>query len=326
MNFFVLLLIFATNHVVAMEEPGSHLIIISGQNGLGGDNTSFTLPQFNSHQKKQVGNPNVPWHDFGQKNCIAPLQSLMAGMGVGDNPKKKVIIHGSSQGTATAINYVAENPGKVDALILEGVLPSGNSAIYHTVKQMMFPRIANMPLSYYWLPYCAKFAYPSYAPAGKQPIKNLEKLPKDLPVIIIHSKTDPQLSYNDALAVYAGLKKLGNPNAYLIPYNQRGHVELLDVSNKKEIASLNAILEKHGLVTSDENQNLGTIDLSEYQPTNISSEHYDNLIAKEKKMRIVDFGLKTTLFSCVGYMVYRQFPHVFKSIGNYVIGSLGKKQ
>lgn len=310
--------------LAAMEERNTHLVVIAGQNGLGGNNTSFTLPQFNGNKKKQVENPKFPWHDLGQKNCIAPLASLMAGMGVESNAKPKVIIHGSSQGTATAINYAAQNPDKVHGLILEGVLASGNSAIHHTIKTIMFPRIANLPLSYYWLPYCAKVAYPSYAPAGKQPINQLEKLPKNLPVIIIHSTTDPQLPYSDALAVYYGLKKLGNPNVYLIPRNKYGHVELLDVSDRKEIDSIHAILDKHGLVAGHENQNSSEVDLFNYQPT-ISSEPYDNLIAKEKKMRIVDFGLKTTLFSCVGYMVYRQFPDFFSKFGNYAMNALGKK-
>ncbi len=191
-----------------------HIYSIPGQNGLGG-NPDYIKGLLGDNQATitPVSTPeNYP--DLGQRKCINFLREacLM-------NKDKKFIIHATSQGTATALNYLVEDQGRqIQALILESALVSGNSAIYHTVSGplMNLKKVTKLPFAYYWLPYCAKIVFPWYSPGGIQPIFSIDSIPTTVPVIIIHSKQDYQLSYNDACALYYRLRACGNDNVYLI--------------------------------------------------------------------------------------------------------------
>lgn len=197
----------SNSFIAGMELPehhNTHLLVIPGQNGLGGQNIKTVLPYFKDkdHLIHYVETP-LWTPDLGQSRCVNYLKKTMSCL----ENNTPVIIHASSQGTATAINYTAEHPQQVRALILESILLSGNSAIEHTVKYCTFPSATSLPGSYYWMPYVAKFQFPLYSPAGNQAIFNADKLPIDLPIIIMHHTNDPQLSYKDAQALYAFLKQ-----------------------------------------------------------------------------------------------------------------------
>lgn len=287
------------SNVIAMDTPETQtrLIVVPGQNGVGGieaTNTHFVLPRL-AHDRSFVGTP-LSTPDFGQSRCQEYLNKTMSEL-----PKTgKNVIHASSQGTATSLNYAAHNPDKVHALILEGVMLSGNSAIAHTTANQISPSIDSAPIVRdYSLPYSAKsFMFPFYAPAGEQPIFNVEKLPKNLPIILIHATQDPQLAFKDTVALYAFLRTTQkNNNVYLIPREMYGHVLLLDENNIKEINAINAILEKHGLLP----QSLApdSVDLSFYQPEPTQEALADFNIRKTKETRLWYFD-KFLKFSLLG--------------------------
>lgn len=264
-----------------------HLVVIPGQNGVGGGNVKSVLPQFkNIHY---VSTPeSLP--DLGQGQCIKYLKNTISTL-IENQDVDQIIIHASSQGTATALNYVSEQPKKVKMLILEAVLASGNSAIFHTVDKMIMPSATALPLSYYWLPYLAKFTMPLYSPTGQQAIFNIQNLPQDLPIIILHSIYDPQLSFDDAMALYAGLKSNGHNAVYLFPIEAYGHVLLLGQNNHKEISAIHNILKHHGLLIHDASKSNKSNDFKEYQPEPDLAV-YTELIRKEKVLSSVDLCLK----------------------------------
>jgi len=218
---------------------------------------------------------------LGQNQCMKYLDEKMIALQQ-DNKVEKIVIHASSQGTATALNYVAKNPTKVSAIILEAVLASGNSAVHHTVKNMILPGAEKLPCSYYWMPYCAKVTFPWYNPGGTQAIFSAENIPTNVPIILIHSVKDPQLSYSDALAVYHALRKAGNPNIYLITVKEHGHVFMLKRSTE-EVALINTIFKNHNLPYSEKAlQGFEKIELSKFQPSlEATKQHFDDLVTKE---------------------------------------------
>lgn len=220
------------------------------------------------------------------------------------------IIHATSQGTATAINYVAhEDKGtRIQALVLEATLGSGNSAVHHTVNGplMNMSAVAKLPFSYYWLPYFAKSVFFGYWPAGKQAINSIKDIPTNMPVVIVHSKHDPQLSYNDACALYYGLKERGNNNVYLISKEGRRHVQILWADNDKTI--VRAILKKHGLLEGDNEQNemLDALDLSVYQPDHRPfKKQYNALIDKENNHVRFGYALGAGICAATYYALKR---------------------
>lgn len=163
---------------------------------------------------------------------------------------------------------------------------SGNSAINHTVKTLMFPGIDYLPGSYYWLPYLAKCSFPYYKPAGQQPILSLEGFPRDVLVIIIHATRDPQLSYDDALSLYYGLRHLGNQNVYLFTIDVDAHVLLLRRNaNRREISAINQIFKNNQLPYNKEileGNELDSEQLKKYQPPEDQYKTlYESFVKKE---------------------------------------------
>jgi len=310
-HIFFIITILHSVALMSMECPKTHLLVIPGQNGMGGQNVHKVLPYFayNKHLIHQVETP-IKSPDFGQTRCqrylkdeIAYLkqQSIMLDY---DN----LILHGSSQGTATTINYTANNPQNIKAIILESVLLTGNSAIFHTVDNMMLPEECDLPeSSYYSLPYTAKTLYPSYSPSGEQPINNIDKLPTDLLTIIVHDTKDFQLSSKDAQALYAYLTIVrGNKNVYLFAQESMfgEHINLLKEDNKEEIDAINTILKIHNLLPVDSSEML--VDVSEFQPTPQQEwlDHFDAIFNKEKNIKIIDTTVQAAAITSATFSLY----------------------
>lgn len=300
-------IITCNSHSAFSMEPESktHLLVIPGQNGMGGQNVGTVLPYFknNNHLMHHVETPtSLP--DFGQtkcQNCLTNKISELKGENILHN-RDAIILHGSSQGTATTINYTANNPENIKGLILESIMLTGNSAIFHTVDNVMLPQQYDLPVfSYYSLPYTAELSYPSYSPTGEQPINNIDKLPTDLPIIILHDTQDFQLSFKDAQALYAYLTNIKkNKNVYLFAYKTENgaHINLLEEYNTQEINAINTILKLHNLLPFDPETNLNAaaIDVQQYQPEPQQEwlDHYNAIFKKEQNLEIIDTSLKST--------------------------------
>jgi predicted esterase len=266
------------------EDSSTHFLVIPGQNGLGGQNavSSHSINPFSKDEVTYISTPEV-FPDLGQDACMWHLDGVIKEKQDSDEVEK-IVIHASSQGTATALNYVAQNPRKVSALILEGVVASGNSAIFHTIKNLMCPGIEYLPGAYYWLPYCAKAVMPFFSPSGEQSIHSADKISTELPIIILHSIKDPQLPFADSVALYHALRRTGNQNVYLIPIKHIGHVNMLSYPrNSIEIVAVNEIFKRHGLpYNRDVLKRSHDIDLTVFQPSLEETEQYfDELMSKE---------------------------------------------
>jgi predicted esterase len=290
------------------QEYNTHLVVVPDQNGMGGQNAVKTLPYFENkpHLVHYVETPNLII-DLGQNRCMQYLKQKMSLL----TPKDKAIIHASSQGTATTLNYTSKYPEKIGALILESIMISGNSAISYNV-----PAVNKIPGSYYILPYLAKFQFPFYAPAGEQPIMNVNKLPNDLPIIILHHENDPQLSYQDAQALYAFLKHTQkNKNVYLMSKksDEWGHVLLLndlkDNDNLQKITIINKILVKNKLLPKMKNFQISTINSElisyniDYQPKSKQEwlELFENIRTKETIIWYIDWPIKIIFYGLIFY-------------------------
>ncbi len=283
----------------AMQENKLTVYAIPGQNGCGSDKDYVSRLLGEDNVKVVEVSTPESFPDLGQELCIQHLRKAIA-----ENPSENAIIHATSQGTATAINYVAhEDKGRrIKGLILEAALASGNSAVERTVggPLMNLGAVTRLPGSYYWLPYIAQIvSMQAYLPAGKQPIKSIAKIPDNLPVIIAHSKDDMQLPYNGACALYAGLQLQGNANAYLMTKEGNQHIHILDDEYRRN--NVRNILKKHALLP-------GLVDpvtaeyLVDYQPYPDQYEAlHDNLYAREKAHEWIAGSACATLAATLGY-------------------------
>lgn len=230
----------------------------------------------------KVPTPGYFTNDFGQNISLVKLKKSLGGT------PHDFIVHATSQGTATAINYFAQNNTgpQPKALILESALASGNSAICYTAlhKHDVRRYAARMPFAHYWLPYLAKLSFPLYGPAGLQPIKSIEMLPRDIVVIIIHSEHDWWIPYKDACAIYYRLYERGNP-VYLITQTGTKHTHIL---SKVVAPIVPSILQKHGILSGEP----AIKDLSRYQPNPFFfTRAYEGLCALERGHEYISRGV-----------------------------------
>jgi hypothetical protein len=287
-----------SGHAIAMELSKTHLFIIPALGDSGGENIETVLPYFKKnkelvhrvHTVEQF--PYVhQFPDFGQNNCQKDLTEKIDWLKENDilYNYDHMILHGSSQGTATAINYAAKNPNNVTCLILESIILSGNRHIDHTFTTIIWPPLQYLPAHYYIPPYTTRIGFPWYSPVGEQPINNVYNLPKDLPIIIVHDPKDGDAPFEDAQALYAFLTFVQkNKKVYLItPKSKKGeHINLLTKTHTKEISAINAILKKHYVLSSHPKDPLDT-DLKPYQPEAQLEwlDHFYDILNKETNLQ-----------------------------------------
>lgn len=167
------------------------LVIVPGQNGQIGNSAERFSSWLQNDPKKRFRVPTPKVGDFGQTECMQDLYKVLSQESNIIPKNMQNIFFLTSQGSATGINFFnvkaqGENAKVKDpiAIILQSDMLSGNSAIYHTVTNMLLPFMVYLPLSYYLLPYLAKIGYQSYSPGGEQPIFNVENIPNNLLIII----------------------------------------------------------------------------------------------------------------------------------------------
>lgn len=241
---------------------------IPGQNGLGSEPAYIKeVLKTDRIVTRKVMTPDGIDVDLGQEKCINYLRAKINE--TDSKSQMSILLYATSQGTATALNYLAHEPvieGQRKSAILEACLGSGNSAILHTMKGplMNIPIVPYLPLAHYWIPYCAKFIFPFYSPSGMQAIKSIEKIKHQGPFVIIHSNNDPQLAFSDACAVYYGLRK-NNNSTYFIEKDGSDHIRILEDSKPDQML-VRAILKKEGLLIDDEIDKLSDEACKVYQP------------------------------------------------------------
>jgi hypothetical protein len=272
----MLLLAVSASSCFGMEQSGTHAIVLAGQNGGGNfyhdgilpkDFTEYKIIGYNTTGK--YDRLNI---DLGQGNCIRSFEEQLE---TDPNAKgKKLVLFGSSQGTATLLNWLAtkspEDQNKLIAgITLQAVLGTGNRAILHTVEECISSKVTYLPFARAWLPWIAKGLYPTYNPFGKSVLGSANKISKDIPIMILHHVKDFQLSINDARELYCKLRENGNNNAYLMEVNHGVpmHTEILQGFRfpQQRQAAIHAFYKKYNLPYSQE-FDTNNVDLSPLQP------------------------------------------------------------
>lgn len=138
--------------------------------------------------------------DLGQTACIRDFERQLYS-DQDFQQGKKIIFIGSSQGAATLLNKIAQmtyaqQEAKIAALILEAPLADGNEAIMQSALKT--PGLAYTPFVRFWSPWVGKTRHRSYNPYGMQALTSAKHISANIPVIILHNKTDARISVNSA--------------------------------------------------------------------------------------------------------------------------------
>lgn len=281
----LLIILLHFTYLCSMEEQNNVVLFaIPGQNRLGSEE-GYIKNILNLDARM----PNIPIvkiptpscaPDLGQYFCQRHLINALENEKNGLN--RDIIIHATSQGTATILNTLKHSYPKIIAVILEAVLMSGDSAIWHNAIDFIGPNIKHMPFMYYIAPCIV--ACSSYFPAGQQPIWSInhETFPQNIPFIIMHSKNDPCLPFDGACALYYKLAEK-NTQVYFIQKEDTSHIDLL-YSLHSYHEPVRTILNKHCNLNLTGPKELSSDMKMELQPDRESfRDVYEKLYNQEKK-------------------------------------------
>jgi pimeloyl-ACP methyl ester carboxylesterase len=234
---------------------------------------------------------------MGQADDILKLQQAIENC-----PKEdQIILFGCSRGAATIINGMAENnPCNVQALVLDAS-PADMPA---TIKPLL-AKIGIHP-DYSDLIFKMIFsAYPTDSITPKEAIKKIQN--KNLPILLIHSRTDQKVPVEQSYQLYQEFKKQGFCNVELVILPQGSHSYLLQNENMKPLylQAVHNFYKKYQLPYNSE-WTKSDFDWKKYCPENIDAhiQCYEKNILKMYKKTMIKYTtvaaitaiMTTTLF------------------------------
>lgn len=212
---------------------------IPGQNGQG-SSSSYIQSVLGSYDIHQVETPSL-LPDLGQRFCQRHLgRALEWGNG------KPGIVYATSQGTATALNYLSNYPedNQIKALVLESSFASGNNVIHNTFTHIFKKDFFGSSCI---TPYLSSLSIcRGYRPGGQQPIFSVNKIPTSTPIILTHSHDDQCIPIEETYALYYKLRDMGNHNTYLLCPKGTLHTSILQNDSEAQKV-IRRILNQHDL-------------------------------------------------------------------------------
>lgn len=174
---------------------------------------------------------------FGQENEKAYLRTVYNEV-VKNNPDKKINYVAFCRGGSVGLDFATENPKNLSTLTLESPLISFNVATHFIGTSYLFSIPGAGSLVYNLF----RYIFPAYKPEQDNLLERIDKIPKDLPILIGHLKSDAVVSDD---VIHRVLQKLkDHEHVYLIVVNDttkklfHGHLN----STKPFVQTSNAFL------------------------------------------------------------------------------------
>ena len=221
-----------------------------------------------------MGNVKFEQTTFGQQNDIDRLSQVLAQIN-----KNNIVGFGVSRGAVVLINLMgAKDPEskKLGALVLESPFAHVKSVVGNIIKKIpLVNKLSSLKTATH---NASSALFPQYKPDGIQPIDFIDKIDPNIPIIIIHSKTDKLIPINESRELYIKRKKSGCDNVYLVELDSGAHANTLWADDGKKFQNtVHAFYKKHGLPCNEQYSKL--VDLADYQPT---VEEVEKRIKKQK--------------------------------------------
>ncbi len=168
---------------------------------------SFDFPEVEN------GRVNRKKANLGQEDDIKALESAHQRFCAPGAKANKAVIIGVTRGAAAALNYAAQNPRGIKALVLEATFDTPETCMMYMLKRYHVS----------WVPGFKKAArrfgrsrYQGYNKLGIKPIESVAKIDKNLPILFIHSKKDAFVPAESSRILYNKLKAQGHEHVYLL--------------------------------------------------------------------------------------------------------------
>lgn len=246
------------NPVLSQETQKAENIGFLFAHGLGGNRgnilyyTNFILPDYKYcktfdfpevNEQNKINDKKV---NLAQDNDLKTLKMAHDEfLAQKENKPDKVVCMGLSRGGAAILNYAATHPNNIKALVVE--------APFDKLKNVLHELADRYGLG--WIPGFKRLfrniifsKYPSYDKNGKHPISLVHQIPKNIPILIVHSKEDELISYKSSQRLFHKLRKHGHKDVYLLILNKGKHAKYhLGDDSEKYQETVHAFYKRYGI-------------------------------------------------------------------------------
>jgi len=199
---------------------------------------------------------------LGQENDLKRLAEVVAQI-----EQPNTIAIGASRGASIYLNFMGTTKSKkITALILDSPYATLEEAFRFRISQARAFYIGKIPFFAKICHALAQALFPQYDPYGLQPIDVIDKIDKNIPIMLVHSKVDTTISIDESRRLYLKRKKQGCDNVYLVELEQGRHARGLhgpcgDVFQN----AVHTFYKKHGYDYTPEFAD--KVNLENYQPS-----------------------------------------------------------
>lgn len=166
---------------------------------------------------------------FGQDNDIKAFDSAYKKT-ITRLAQHNLIFVGMSRGASVILSYVAlYQPENIRALVLESPFDTVQSSLDAAVKQV--PALINCKTTRAMAAFILRNIARKYEPSALQPIDLVDRLPIDLPILLICSDEDKLVPVESTCNLYRKLKRTGHQHVYLLRLSKGKHSKLLHDSD-----------------------------------------------------------------------------------------------
>lgn len=140
-------------------------------------------------------------------------------------PSHEYVLVGISRGAAAILNYAAlYQPKEVKALLAESPFDTLSSVVQHLLTRYHVG----------WIPFSKSIGFkvcqthfPGVNIKGIFPLSVVEKIPTNMPIMLVHSKKDRTVPINSSRRLYIKLKETGHEHVYLVELQSGNHGKLI---------------------------------------------------------------------------------------------------
>lgn len=214
---------------------------------------------------------------MGQGDDIRAIEQTIA-----QNPTKKIILYGCSRGAAALVTYLAQhNPQNIAAVVLDACPTSMPEAIHGKLATLGIPATYSTSIF--------STLFPSYHPAtAVTPMDAIAQIKnKNIPILLIHAKTDAVVPYQHSLRLYQQLRDQGFTNVHVALIESGRHSYLLqnDQIAPKYQQAVHSFYKKYGLPHEAElaKQPLLETELNAAEIAHICQKYQDQLSCTQKQ-------------------------------------------
>ncbi|MGE0206734.1 MAG: alpha/beta hydrolase family protein [Candidatus Babeliales bacterium] len=140
-------------------------------------------------------------------------------------PSHDIVLAGISRGASAILNFAAvKQPKNIRALIAESPFDTLSSVIKHMLIRF---HVSWVPFSKHIGHKVCRKIFPGVNPKGMFPLNVVEKIPQDMPIMLVHSKKDRTVPINSSRRLYIKLRETGHEHVYLVELQSGNHGKLI---------------------------------------------------------------------------------------------------